>query len=121
MSVLTEKSVFTSLKQKGPLAARDEVDLDKLFSPQSRTWVTNLKLSELDVTKYRALRRQIFEFLGISSFKEIQRLLNDTEARQRCSRRACNLLGNMFAIRGTEQEIIFKVNEYARTADSVIK
>ena len=27
----------------------------------------------------------------------------------------------MFGISGTEQEIIFKVNEYARTADSVIK
>jgi hypothetical protein len=121
MSVLTDKSVFTSLKQKGPLAARDEVDLDRRFSPLSRAWVANLKLSELDVTKYRALRRQIFEFLDINSFREIKKLLKDSGAKQRCSRRACNLLGNMFAISGTEQEIIFKVNEYARTADSVIK
>ncbi len=121
MSVLNEKSVFTSLKQKGPLATPDQVELDRCFSSQSRAWVTNLKLSELDVTKYRALRRQIFEFLDIGSFKEISLLLANGEARQHCSRRACALLGNMFGISGTEQEIIFKVNEYARTADSVIK
>ena len=121
MSVLNEKSVFTSLQQKGPLAAPDQVDLEHQFSPQSRAWVTNLKLSELDVTKYRALRRQIFEFLNISNFAEISTLLTDEGARRRCSRRACTLLGNMFGISGTEQEIIFKVNEYSRAADSVIK
>ena len=47
MAVLTDKSVFASLKQKGPLAARDEVDLDRRFSPLSRAWVTNLNLDDL--------------------------------------------------------------------------
>jgi len=121
MSVLNEKSVFTSLNQRGPLAVRDLVDLDRRFSPQGREWVKTLKLSELNVTKYRALRRQVFEFLDISSFREISQLLADSEAREKCSRRACMLLGNMFGISGTEQEIAFRVSEYARTADSVIK
>ena len=121
MSVLNEKSVFTSLNQSGPLAARHTVDLGRRFSPESRIWVRNLKLSELNVTKYRALRRQIFEFLNINSFRELGHLLAENETRQSCSRRACMLLGNMFGISGTEQEISFRVNEYARTADGVIK
>ncbi len=121
MSVLNEKSVFTSLNQKGPLAARNSVYLDRPFDHEVRTWVKSLRQSELNVTKYRALRRQVFEFLNISSFREIPRLLNDRTARESCSRRACILLGNMFGIGGTEKEIRFRVNEYGRTADSVIK
>ncbi len=121
MSVLNEKSVFTSLNQTGPLAARTSVELDKCFSRQVRSWVKKLKQSELNVTKYRALRRQIFEFLNISSFQQIPHLLAEKEARAACSRRAYMLLGNMFGISGTEQEIRFRVNEYSRTADSVIK
>ena len=101
MSVLNEKSVFTSLNQRGPLAVRDLVDLDRPFSPQGREWVKTLNLSELNVTKYRALRRQVFEFLDISSFREISQLLADSEAREKCSRRAFILLGNMFGISGT--------------------
>ncbi len=121
MLLLNEKSVFTSLNQTGPLAARESVELETRFSGQVRSWVKTLKQSELNVTKYRALRRQVFEFLNIRSFQEIPQLLADSKAREDCSRRACMLLGNMFGINGTEQEIRYRVNEYGRIADSVIK
>lgn len=121
MSVLNEKSVFTSLNQKGPLAAPPSIDLNSPFAHSIRSWVKRVRESELNVTKYRALRRQVFEFLDVSSFQEIQALLNDSANREVCSRRAFMLLGNMFGISGTETEIRSKVSEYGRTADSVIK
>ncbi len=120
MSVLDERSVFTSLNQSGPLAVLDSVDLDHPFSQRTREWVRNLMQNELNVTKYRALRSQIFEFLNISRFADIQPLLNDRRAREECSRRANNLLSNMFGVQGTDAEIKFRVTEYARTADAVI-
>jgi len=120
MSVVNKKSVFTSLNQQGPLAVRDSVALKQRINPQIKQWVQNLKQSELNVTKYRALRRQIFEFLNIDGFEEIAALLTDQPAREACSLRACTLLSNMFGINGTAQEIRFRVNEYGRTADSVI-
>ena len=121
MSVLNEKSVFTSLNQKGPLAVPASIDLNKPFHHSIRSWVKQVRQSELNVTKYRALRRQVFEFLNVSSFRDIPQLLSDSESRETCSRRACMLLGNMFGISGTETEIRSKVSEYGRTADSVIK
>ncbi|THB72898.1 MAG: hypothetical protein D6B25_15920 [Desulfobulbaceae bacterium] len=120
MSVLSEKSVFTSLNQSGPLATEQFVDLTKRFSPGTRKWVKKLKSSELNVTKYRALRSQIFEFLNVNNYVSIEPLLNDTRAREKCSARAYTLLGNMFGIQGTESEVKFRVNEYARTADAVV-
>jgi hypothetical protein len=96
------------------------VQLEERFGLQVKAWVKNLKQSELDVTKYRALRRQIFEFLNIISFQEIPQLINDHSSRQACSIRACTLLGNMFGIGGSQAEIKYRVNEYGRTADSVI-
>lgn len=121
MSVLDENSVYTSLNQRGPLAVRDSVSLDRMCCRQIKEWVAELRQSELTVTKFRAQRRQIFEFLNITSFQDIPQLLTDKPAREACSRRASTLLGNMFGITGTEKEIRFRVNEYARTADSVIR
>lgn len=120
MSVLDDNSVFTSLNQRGPLAVRDSVDSGSRFTPASRQWVRNLKKSRLNVTKYRALRRQIFEFLNITEFRAIDSLIHDQNAREKCSSRAYTLLTNMFGIRGTEPEVKFRVNEYARTADAVV-
>lgn len=120
MSVLNENSVFTSLNQTGPLAVHDSVTLNRRVSARIKRWVRNLKQSELNVTKYRALRRQIFEFLNITSFGDIETLLVNQAARDACSIRGYILLGNMFGIDGNEQEIKFRVNEYAHTANSVI-
>lgn len=120
MSVLDENSVFTSLNQRGPLAVRDGVAPGTLFTPVTRAWVRELKKSRINVTKYRALRSQIFEFLNITGYSDIKELIDDQKARKCCSSRAYTLLTNMFGIQGTEPEVKFRVNEYARTADAVV-
>ena len=120
MILLDENSVYTSLNQRGPLAVLDTVRLCIYHDPETRNWVKNIRRSRLSVTKYRALRSQIFEFLNISSFREIQNLINDQVAREKCSLRAYKLLGNMFGIQGTETEVKARVSEYSRTADAVI-
>ena len=79
-----------------------------------------LRKSRLNVTKYRALRSQLFEFLNITSYKGLKKLISNQKARDKCSSRGYTLLTNMFGIQGTEPEIKFRVNEYARTADAVI-
>ncbi|MBE0585571.1 MAG: hypothetical protein IH612_17665 [Desulfofustis sp.] len=120
MSLLDEYSVFTSLNQQGPLAVSDAIDVSRPFRRENRVWVTRITAHDLTVTKYRALRSQIFEFLNVHSFRQIGALLDDQSARAVCSNRACLLLGNMFGIRGTPEEIRGRVSEYARTADAVI-
>lgn len=120
MSVITEDSVFTSLQQHGPMAVEENINLAKPFSPQTRRWVRNLCLNKTNVTKYRALRGQIFEFLGISSFSQIPQLLVDHSNQRELNQRACSLLGKMFGFDGTAREIEARVSEYARTADAVI-
>lgn len=120
MSVLEENSVFTSLNQRGPLAVCDRVEAGRLFTPFTRRWVSDLRKSRLNMTKYRALRSQIFEFLNITGYRDIKDLIHDQRARQQCSSRAYTLLTNMFGIQGTDPEVKFRINEYARTADAVV-
>jgi len=120
MSVITEGSVFTSLQQHGPLAVEDSVYVTKPFSSRTKNWVKNLCQDRTNVTKYRALRSQIFEFLGITSFSQLEDLLKHPDKQIRRSQRACLLLGNMFGLNGTSREIEARVYEYARTADAVV-
>jgi hypothetical protein len=120
MSVITTNSVFTSLQQHGPLAVEDSVNLFEPFSLKTRDWVRKLGENRNNITKYRALRSQIFEFLEISSFQEINTLLYDPILRAERSQRAYARLGNMFGIQGTKREIEARVHEYARTADAVV-
>jgi len=120
MSVITEDSVFTSLQQHGPLAVEDNISLTDPFSRRTREWVRRLSKQKINVTKYRALRSQIFEFLDISSFSELPELLKNPHHQQHRSARACILLGNMFGLNGTTREIEARVDEYARTADAVV-
>lgn len=120
MSVITEDSVFTSLQQHGPMAVEDSINLSKPFSRQTRQWVKNLCRNKTNTTKYRALRGQIFEFLGITSFSQLTELLKQPHHQEERSHRACALLGNMFGLNGTAREIEARVCEYARTADAVI-
>lgn len=120
MSVLDHDSVYTSLQQTGPLAVTDEVNLANPFSTDTRLWLKVLCQSSTFMTKYRALRNQVFEILNVCNYREIEPLLNDIELRNERSRRAHQLLGNMFGIQGTPREIKRSVQEYARTADAVI-
>ncbi|MFV0437719.1 MAG: hypothetical protein ACK5PS_10070 [Desulfopila sp.] len=120
MSTLEAHSVFTSLQQKGPLAVEEDVNLFEVFSPHIRQWVQCLGQNPNNITKYRALRSQIFEFLEVSSYREINDLLNDPTLCVSRSQRAYERLGNMFGIHGTVREIEYRVHEYARTADAVV-
>ena len=120
MSVLDKNSVFTSLQQHGPMAAEDKIHLDKPFSSENRSWVVNPSSDRSFVTKYRALRSQIFNFLEISSYQEIAPILGDRRRQAELSERAYMRLGNMFGIHGTAKEIEVRVHEYARTADAVV-
>ncbi len=120
MSVLTQESVFTSLRQTGPLATTDSVELNSPFSRQAREWLLILRHNRLNVTKYRALRSQVFEFLNITGFDQIPALLGTPLLRKERSHRACTLLGNMFGVQGTAREVEARVIEYARTADAVV-
>jgi hypothetical protein len=120
MSVLTQDSVFTSLQQHGPLATTDSVQLNSPFSRQAREWLRVLRENRLNVTKYRALRSQVFEFLNISNFAQIPTLLKTPQLRKERSHRACALLGNMFGVQGTTREVEARLIEYARTADAVV-
>lgn len=120
MSVIDNDSVFTSLIQSGPLAVEENVRLNSAFSPEVRSWVKQLTAQPNALTKYRALRSQIFDFLEITSFTEISALLTTPSLKEERSRRAYTRLGNMFGILGTPREIESRVHEYARTADAVV-
>ncbi len=120
MSVLSPNSVFTSLQQDGPFAVTRDAVVAHPFSQLVRDWVKNVQKDRNNVSKYRALRSQIFEFLGIDSFSQIQALIADEKLRKQRSERALYLLGNMFGINGNLNEIENRVEEYARTADAVI-
>lgn len=120
MSVLSPSSIFTSMQQEGPFAVQKTALNPRPFSPQAREWVKNLRQDSNHFSKYRALKSQIFEFLGIDKFSEIEPLLHNEALRKSRSDRAIHLLGNMFGISGTHKEIENRVHEYARTADAVI-
>lgn len=120
MSVLTQESIFTSMLQNGPFSVTDQPPVSHPFSRETKAWVREIAGSPLMKTRYRAVRNQIFDFLGINGYDEIFDLIHRQEQRKECAQRANKLLGNMFGIQGTEREICRYVKEYARTADDVI-
>ena len=120
MTVLSPNSVFTSLQQSGPFAVTENALSAGSFSQQTRQWIKFLQKDTNNITKYRALRSQMFEFLEVDSFSQIQSLIKDKTLRAQRSERALCLLGNMFGIDGNLNEIKSRVDEYARTADAVI-
>ncbi|MBU0675677.1 MAG: hypothetical protein KJ950_13630 [Proteobacteria bacterium] len=114
------KTIFYLLEQKGLFATGDTAPDTRLFSRETRRWVKEIDGDSLK-RKYRIVRNQIFEFLDIRSFAEINTLLGNGTKRTRIHERANLLLGNMFGIRGTSGEIASKIKEYSRTADGVIR
>lgn len=120
MKLIGKESIFTSLKQDGLFACRDNVPFSHPFSREVKNWVRKYCREQIDMTKYRSVRNQIFEFLDITSFAEIPPLIENQEARQKIHERSQILLGNMFGINGNLREIESKLNEYARTANDVI-
>ena len=120
MQTIHEESAFTSLQQQNPLAVEERIQLCAPFSQQTRTWVKNLSKDHTNVTKYRALRSQIFELLNISNFSELERLIRYPNQQESRSDRAYDLLGNMFGLNGTSREIRTHVHGFAHTADRVV-
>ena len=120
MSVLNEESIFTSMLQDGPFAIGDQPPLNHPFSTETKEWVMAVSANPLIKTKYRAVRNQIFDFLGISGFDEVFDLIHMPDVRKDCARRAHKLLGNMFGIHESDREVCRYLKEYARTADDVI-
>ncbi len=107
------------LDQNGPFATND-IAMPGPFSAQARALASSLRNGEA-ASRYRIIRNQIFDFLNVRSFTEIKALLNDPGKRREIDCRAYRLLGNMLGIKGTEREIIARVNTYSRTADGVIR
>lgn len=113
-------TIYALLDQNGPFATADTPPGISLYNPLSRQRASELRQKNL-ITKYRATRNQIFDLLNVTSYADIQALIQDRERRLEADRRAYLLLGNMFGIHGSEKEIISKVNTYSQTADGVIR
>ncbi|WP_240194478.1 hypothetical protein [Desulfopila inferna] len=120
MKVIGKESIFTSLKQDGPFSCEESVSCAHPFSREVKNWVRDHCREQIDVTKYRSVRNQIFEFLDIQSFRDIQTLIDSEEERDKRQKRSKMLLGNMFGIEGNVREIEGKLSDYARTANDVI-
>lgn len=120
MSILSDKSIFTSMLQNGPFAVGDSPLLAHPFSRETKVWVKLIQDDQLIKTKYRSVRNQIFDFLDINSFDDVLVLIHNADLRKRATDRARILLGNMFAIEGIPELIDRHLHDYARTADDVI-
>lgn len=111
---------FQLISQSGPFVTLDTPLADNPFSADARLFVKRLREEQL-FTHYRIIRNQIFDFLDIRSFSEINKLLSDQPRRDKINKRGYRLLGNMFGIQGNEHEVISAINNYSRTADGVIR
>jgi len=120
MSATDKDNIFSLLDQNGPFATGDSPPDGELFSLENREVIRKIR-SGSALTRYRVVRNQIFEFLEVSSFADIEKLLGDKTLQAKINDRAYKLLGNMFGIAGNEREIISRVNSYSKTADGVIR
>ncbi len=120
MAILNKESIFTAMLQDGPFCVTENPPFMHPFSKEAKAWVLKLEGDQLLYTKYRAVRNQIFDFLGVSNYDEILTLLHDSNRRKLATKRANILLGNMFGIDFSHQDIKRYLNDYAQTADDVI-
>ena len=120
MSVVDDKSIFIAMKQDGPLAIEDELNIGKIFNRHSRAWARRFCKDASTVTKYRAARSQIFDLLQIDSFNDIFELLNNPNKANKRADRAYALLANLYGISGDLSQVRNRIHEYAVSADEVI-
>ena len=71
MSILTHQSVFSATLQDGPFAVEDDPPLPHPFSREAKQWVSKIHDNQLLKTKYRSVRNQIFDLLGINTFDDV--------------------------------------------------
>jgi len=119
-SPLIRNNIFALLEQSGPFATGDTPPSPDTFSRDIKKFVHSLAEERLQ-TKYRITRNQIFEFLDIKRFSDIQLLISNRKHLTDIRKRGYMLLGNMFGIEGNEREIIARVKSYSSTADDVIR
>ncbi|HKJ64626.1 MAG TPA: hypothetical protein VJ969_04445, partial [Desulfopila sp.] len=60
MKTIGKESIFSSLKQDGLFSCRESVPAFQPFSTQTREWVRQYCREQIDVTKYRSVRNQVF-------------------------------------------------------------
>ena len=114
-------TMFTLLDQNGPFASGDSAPNGRdLFSTAGRTFAKKIS-ANLQHTKYRIVRNQVFDLLNVRSFTALNGLLSDKSKQTESTEIAYRLLGNMFGLTGNQAEDISKINSYSRTADSVIR
>jgi hypothetical protein len=116
---MAKDNIYSLLDRSGPFAIGAHPPGPAPFSAEARGFARKLKALGL-ATRYRILRNQLFEFLDIRSFAEIEGIINDSGRRHLVSERAYRLLGNMFGIEGSPREVVLRVNSYSRIADGVI-
>ncbi|MGD8619213.1 MAG: hypothetical protein PVH54_08490 [Gammaproteobacteria bacterium] len=120
MSVLSDQSIFAAMKQDGPFAVEESVSLDRPFSRWHREWVRRLMADQVQTTKYRAVRSQIFNLLQVRDFVALQTLLSDEQQKRACRERAHRLIARLFNIEVEIHQVQTKLHEFAATADAVI-
>jgi hypothetical protein len=120
MTATRKDNLFALLRQDGPFAITDRPPDGAIFSRSNRD-LTGMIKEAGSLTKYRVIRNQIFEFLDVTSWSDLQSLLLDKDRRHRTNLRAYRLLGNMFGLEGNDREIVTRVDSYSRTADGVIR
>ena len=114
---MNKDNIFSLLDRTGPFATGDTPPALASFSSEACRFARGLAEAGM-ATRYRILRNQIFEFLDIRAFSEIEAIIADPVRRRLVNERAYRLLGNMFGIEGNAREVILRVNTYSRTADA---
>jgi|GEM_PF-211282 len=120
MSVVDDKSIFIAMKQDGPFEVEDDLSFHSSFTRHARKWSQAFYKDASLVTKYRAVRSQVFDLLQVEAFNEIPQLIDNPELCLERIDRAYALLANLYGINGNLQEIKNRIREYALSADEVI-
>ena len=120
MTILDQRSIFTAMLQDGPFSVGELPPFVHPFSKEAKSWVRSLAGDQLLKTKYRAVRNQIFDFLGVADYDEIFTLIHNQSRRRFATERANKLLGNMFGLDSIHQDINRYLHDYAQTADDVV-
>jgi hypothetical protein len=120
MSIVDDKSIFLSMRQDGPMATGEDIDITQQFSHHTREWVRAFEACTSHTTKYRSVRSHIFDLLHVDSYQQILRLIENEELASERSNRAYVLLSNLYGIPGDLDEIKRRVRDYANSADQVI-
>lgn len=113
-------TIFILLDQDGPFSSTSNAPSGSPFSHEARVMAAKL-VKQRQQTKYRVIRNQIFDLLNVNSFAEIRDLIADKQRRRYVTDKTYSLLGNMFGIDGSYEEIVAAINSYSRTADGVIR